>query len=437
MRVSTRTRRAVVGALLGTLLAVAAAGTAQAAPARKPTATPSATGTPVTTIPFSGTGSVDGTGTGTPGDPARNAAVAAACNDGTEIGAPQWYRLPALHGQKVLAAVDAPYTDTGRGHSHNPSGVAFVDSSTGAVLSCGETPLTLSRLRAVSVVAFYRFAIPACDWAEEDCYWQDGDLRLLVSPTSGAAPVNDLQAGATAITALPYSGAADTSLADDDGAAADFIDIDHCLLSAIDPTLQSTVWWRWTAPTSGLMPSLGVDLGTTWPATSRTPQVVAGLVGSEGITPVPRQDPDPWNCDSPQVVEAGRTYLIGVAVYHDAYYDATLQQGAPVTLRVGDVAVPGSPTQVAASASRNGRAHLSWQPPLASGTSAVDGYRVVLERRAASGPWETVSSVRLPASARELALRGLGGKDAFRLRVRALNSSGAGTPVDTLLSTGG
>lgn len=432
---AVRTSRAVVAVLLGAALVATGATTASAAarPAARP-ATPMAA--PVATIPFSGSGAVDGTGTGAPGDAARNAAVAAACNSGAAIGAPQWYRLPAAHGQQVLASVDAPYYDTGRGPSYNASGVAVADATTGRVLSCGGAPVTLTRNRPVAVVAFYRFVPGACDWAVEDCYWQDGDLRLLVSPTSGAAPVNDLQADATPIGALPYTGTADLSMSDADGDPYGFIDFEHCLLSAIDPDLQSTAWWRWTAPASGPMPRLAVDLGTPWPATAPVPQVVVGELGASGVSVVPRQDPDPWNCDSPQVVEAGKTYLIGVAVYTDAYYDAPLHHGAPVTLRVGEVAGPGSPTQVAVATPAPGRAQLSWQAPLTHGASAVTGHRVVVDRRVAGGPWQTVSTVRLPASATSHAVTGLTGSDVYRLRVRALNGSGPGTPVDTVVASG-
>lgn len=426
--------RAVVAALLGAVLVATAATTATAATAAwRPAAAISA---PMVTIPFTGSGAVDGTGTGAPGDAARNASVAKACNGGAAIGAPQWHRLPAAHGQKVLVSVDAPYYDTGRGPSYNASGVAITDAATGKVLSCGEAPYALTRNRPVAVVAFYRFVPAACDWSVEDCYWQDGDLRLLVSPTSGAAPVNDLQANATPIPSLPYFGTADLSLADSDGDPRGFIDFDHCLLSAIDPGLGHTAWWRWTAPASGPMPRLGVDLGSSWPSTAPLPQVVVGEVGASGVSVVPRQDPDPWNCDSPQVVQAGKTYLIGVAVYSDGYYDAILHDGAPVTLRVGDVMGPGSPTQVAVTTPSSGTAQLSWQAPLTPGAAALTGYRVVVDRRVAGGPWQTVSNVKLPPSATSHAVTGLTGSDVFRLRVRALNGLGPGTPVDTVVASG-
>lgn len=428
---AVRTSRAVVALLLGAALVAAGVTTATAAP--RPAAALSA---PMATIPFSGSGGVDGTGTGAPGDAARNAAVAAACNGGAAIGAPQWHRLPAAHAQRVLVSVDAPYYDTGHGPSFNPSGVAIADAASGKVLSCGGTPFALTRNRPVAVVAFYRFVPTACDWSVEDCYWQDGDLRLLVSPTSGAAPVNDLQGAATSIPSLPYVGTADLSLADDDGDPYGFIDFDHCLLSAIDPDLQSTAWWTWTAPASGPMPRLGVDLGTSWPSTAAVPQVYVGELVAGGVQVVQRQDPDPWDCDSPQVVQAGKTYVIGVAVYTDGYYDATLQDGAPVTLRVGDVIGPGSPTEVAVTTSAPGSAQLSWQAPLTPGASAVTGYRVVVDRRVAGGPWQTVSTVRLPASATSHAVTGLTGSDVFRLRVRALNGFGPGTPVDTVVASG-
>ena len=430
MRPAVGSRGIVVGLALGVVLAFTASGTASAAP--KPHA--GTTGAPVTTIPFSGSGSVDGSGTGTPGDPARNAAVAVACNGGEEIGAPQWYRLPAL-GQKVLASVEAPFADTGRGWNENPSGLAYVDSATGKVLSCGDGPFALKRDRAVSLVAFYRFAITDCDWSVEDCYWLDGDLRLLVSPTSGVAPANDLQGNATPITALPYSGTADTSMADGDGDPYGFIDFEHCLLSAIDPSFGSTVWWSWTAPSTGPVPALSVDLGTPWPSTARAPQVVIGHVTAGGVVPVPREDPDPWNCDSPQVVEAGQTYLIGVAVYHDSYYETSQHNGAPVTLRVGPVAAPGAPDGVTLSPSSRGRASVSWQAPTNLGTAAVTGYKVILQKRVTGG-WADLTSTRVPATTTSFTLKGLNPKEVYRVKVRALSSAGAGTPVKVVLATG-
>ena len=432
MQRQSRSGRILTVTALCAVLSLAAAGTATG----KTTVT-SSVGAPVATLPFTGTGTVEGTGTGKKAPKAYDKAVAKACNDGTAIGAPQWYQLPPAHGQKVVASVDAPYVTTGRGPEQNPSGTAFVDSRTGAVLSCDGGTTRVTTARPVSVVAFYRFTPQPCDPEAEDCYWRDGDLRLLVSPTTGAAPANDLQSTATPIGALPFTGTADTSLADDDGGAGEVIDLDHCLLSAIDPDLLGTVWWRYTATSSGPLPAVSVDLGTPWStATARAPQAFVGLVTDSGVVPVPRQSEDPWDCESPQVMEAGKTYLFGIGTFHDAYYEATLLNGAPVTLRVGPVATPGAPAGVFVTTDSRGRATASWAAPQASGATPVTAYRVVLDRRLPTGGWGAVTAVKLPATATSWRSAALSPTESYRVRVRAMNSGGPGTPVDTLVWTG-
>ena len=160
------------------------------------------------------------------------------------IGAPQWHRLPSV-GQKVIASVDAPFGDTGpsptRTRPASPSSTSALAGPLVRRRSDRPDPQPTRLRRGVLPLHDHRLRLGGRGRLRAD-----GDLRLLVSPTSGAAPVNDRQASATPITALPYTGTADTSLADGDGDPYGFIDFEHCLLSAIDPSFGSTVWWSWT-----------------------------------------------------------------------------------------------------------------------------------------------------------------------------------------------
>ncbi len=156
------------------------------------------------------------------------------------------------------------------------------------------------------------------------------------------------------------------------------------------------------------MPAMSVDLGTSWnTATARAPQVLTGLV-----TPS------------------------GVGTYHEAYSEAALQNGAPGTLRVGDVTTPGAPVGVAVTTDARGRATAGWAAPTAPGPTSVGGYRVVLDQRAADGGWTTVTAVKVPAGATTWRSAAPDPTRTNRLRVRAVNAAGPGTAVDTLVWTG-
>src|SRR3954452_3773293 len=138
-RTSTVRTTALLAAVGTSLLGVpAASGAVQGATAA------AVTGTPIHNLPFYGSGDVTGTGTGTAGTAASNAAVVDACNGGP-IYRPQWYRLPPVSFGKVIARVDAPFHP--RGIDENATGVAFVSVSSGKVLACGSQPFDSGGLR--------------------------------------------------------------------------------------------------------------------------------------------------------------------------------------------------------------------------------------------------------------------------------------------------
>src|SRR5215211_3649370 len=96
MRTTLSTFRAslLVGAVAG-LLTVPAASAAAVDSQLASAAAASLAGTPISSLPFYGSGDVTGAGTGTRGTVVANAAVATACNGGTPISGQQWYTLPA------------------------------------------------------------------------------------------------------------------------------------------------------------------------------------------------------------------------------------------------------------------------------------------------------------------------------------------------------
>jgi hypothetical protein len=432
MPLTRSTTVAIIAAILGA--GGAFSGVPAAAAGQGPAAAQSAAAvvaTPVSGLPFTGSGDVTGAGTGSPGTAASNTRVAAACNAGVAVSAPQWFRLPPVASQKVYARVDAPYI-SGRNWAYNPSGSAFVDLRTGAVVSCGEGPVTLSTRRPLALVAY--FASPVAECAPEDyCDWREGALRVFVNTTTGVAPRNDHWQQASSIPSLPFTATVDTSFADGDEVR--LFDYERCLVSAIDPRQLGTAWWRYTPRATGPL-SVSVDLRTQWDADlGRPPGAVVALLTEDGPVPVPRSDPD--NCDSPPLFQAGKTYLIGVAVYDDAYYDNTLVRGGPVTVRVGNVRTPRIPTGVSQTVSRATRSVLvNWQPPQADSGTPVTGYRVVLDRRMESGAWKQVSRTDLPSTARSWTGRRLSAAQTYRVRVSAMNRSGAGPAAELVTWTG-
>lgn len=421
---SSRRWRRPAAALTGALLLL---GAVSAAPALAATSQTAVTGTQIQSLPFLGSGDVGGAGTGTPGTAASNARVASACNGGAQLYGAQWHLLPRAAVGRVVARVDAPYYP--RGVDQNPSGVAFVDATTGAVVSCGAAPVTTSSRRPLAVVAYYSASVADCvpgEWCAE------GALRLYVGTTTGRAPANDHWQQARTIRSLPYTGYADTSMADDDGPAV--VDYETCQLSAIAPHQLATTWWRYTPRVTGPL-DVSVEARTPWNLTAPygpayNPRATVALLTSDGPIPAPRTDPD--DCDSPTVLTAGRTYLIAVHTFQDDYYDSTLVAGGPVVLRVGQVAAPGVPRAAVVSVDgRASRATLRWSPPAEAGSSAVTGYVLRAQRRLPAGLWVTTSTRVLPGTARSATARLLRGT-VQRVSVQAVNRSGRGPSASAL-----
>ena len=228
-----------------------------------------------------------------------------------------------------------------------------------------------------------------------------------MNKTSGVAPPNDHWQQAKPIPSLPFSETVDTAFADGDDLR--LFDFEKCFVSAVDPRLLGTVWWKYTPKTTGPMPALSADLHTPWDSDlGRAPLATAALLTADGPVAIPRQNPDDWDCESPVMLRAGQTYLIAVAVYDDSYYDNTLINGGPVTLRVGNVPTP-SP-----------------------GSTPITGYRVVQELRTHAGRWTTVSRSELPATARSWTSKRLSPSHAYRTRVSAVNRRGASSSVDLI-----
>jgi hypothetical protein len=388
-------------------------------------------GAPITSLPFYGSGTVTGAGTGLRGTAAANTTVATACNAGAAISGAQWYALPAATLGRVAARVDAPFYP--RGVDQNPSGVAFVDAASGAVLACGSRAVDATARRRVAVVAYYTQPVDQCVPGE---WCADGSLRLYVAAVPTTAPTNDHWQQATTIRSLPFTATVDTSIADDDGPAV--FDYEHCLRSAIDPVQRGTVWWRYKPTTTGPAPSLAVDLRTPWggldPNPGFNPRAVVAELTPAGPVPAPR--PDPEDCDSPLILHAGHTYLIGVHVFADQYYDATPVTGGPISLRVGAAPRPRVPRGLSVAVDRTARrATLHWAPPAAAtGVGRVTGYRVWTDRRTTRGTWAQIAARGLPATARSLTVKDLTSSQGYRLRVSAVNGAGPGCSGYEILS---
>jgi hypothetical protein len=430
---STRTSTVRITALLAavgtSLLGVpTASGAGQAAASAA-----AITGTPIHSLPFYGSGDVTGEGTGTAGDASSNDAVGDACNGGP-IYRPQWYRLPPVSFGKVMARVDAPFHP--RGIDQNPTGVAFVDVSSGKVLACGPQPIDTAGRGAIAVVAYYAQPVDHCT---QDDWCSEGSLRLYVNTAPTAPPRNDHWERATPVRSLPFTGSVDSSLADDDGPAV--FDFEHCERSAIDPRQRGTVWWRYTPTTTGPVPAIAVDVRSPWNRLGPfggfdgfSPRVAVALLTPAGPVPAPHQDPE--DCDSPVILQAGQPYLVAVYVFQDGYDNATPVTGGPVTVRIGAVRKQRMPSGVSVTVAPAARtATMRWsQPPASVGATPVTGYRVRLERLSSTGRWVTKATTRLPASARQWTARRLTSARAYRLRVAAVNRAGTGVSAYEVVS---
>jgi archaellum component FlaF (FlaF/FlaG flagellin family) len=302
-------------------------------------------------------------------------------------------------------------------------GVAVVDTTTGAVLTCGDAPISATAAKPLSVVIYFATSHANCDPNEYP--YCDGQLHLQVNTTTGVAPSNDKMAAAKTISTLPYTDKVDTFLADNDG--PELIDYDHCMLSSINRDQSHTVWWKFTptttisSPVVSVVPSQNPGPQDFRPWTSIMVSTPTGLV-------FPPKD-DPWNCDPPTELTAGTTYYFAVFTPWDSYYERPLTTGGPVTFTVTGTTAPKSAPAAPAglSATKNdaaATATLNWTPPASTGGSAITGYRVSRNGTDTgnTGPWSAV----LPATARSQTFKYLLPWDTYTLQVQAINAVGTG-----------
>jgi membrane-associated protease RseP (regulator of RpoE activity) len=186
----------------GGAVAVAPVAIAAQTAAAAPSAAVSSTGTPVDTLPFRGSGDVTGVGTGSPGTAAWNARVAAACNGGAPISGTQWYRLPPVAGRTVYARTDAPYVN-GRNWANNPTGSAFVDARTGAVVGAhsGAYAYTVGQRRGLRLVE----VVPGGPAASAGLFIGDVVIAAGGRQVKGVQDIQRLMLGSSIGTRLPIT----------------------------------------------------------------------------------------------------------------------------------------------------------------------------------------------------------------------------------------
>lgn len=381
-----------------------------------------APGVPIKSLPFfMVAGVVPGNGSGGPGTPAVNDAVSKQCNGGVGLHNPQWFTLPPGGvGKMISAPVAESHPGTG-GVRIFKSGVAWVDTVTGAVAGCGTAPVDAAPDRPLSLVAY--FADPAemskCLPPESTCH--DATVRMYTSPTTGTVPANDALANAKPLASLPHTEVVDTTYATPDGPL--LLDYPNCSPTTAKPRQHTSVWWKYTPTATGAVP-LSVEPLHINPFRPFFPLNIAWVeMTAYGPVLAPRSGP---GCDAPVILQAGRTYLAGVSTEDDAFNDARRITGGPIAIRVGAVPTPSAPLNVNVTADESAKSTtITWDVPATGGTSAIAGYSVgLLDLRTGAGPIVTV-----PATARSYTFPALVPWQAKAVAVAAVNASGVGPPA--------
>ena len=126
-----------------------------------------------------------------------------------------------------------------------PSFVALADPSTDEVLGCGTAPIAVATARPLAAVVW----ISDADAAAYQTYEMGTPAnRLGVQRISASLPSNDSLSSPTPISSLPFEYDGDNARATLDGPA---LPDPYGCFSEIVGVYGSTVWFRWTATSSG------------------------------------------------------------------------------------------------------------------------------------------------------------------------------------------
>ncbi len=277
-------------------------------------------------------------------------AVARACVPGGDIAAPHWVLLRPATPTTVLARTQPTWAQ-GRDATPMAGGLALVSPTTGEVLECAtRTGLSQTGPRLVGsegllVVAF----LVAADWTPGVVLDHGRTLPLHLTATDGRRPANDDRATATTITSLPFTDAADRSMATSSPDDRGEVGGDLCGWNVPVTGPFRSVWYRF-------VPAEPIVLGG--PETSRPHLRIEGATQVAELT---AEGPRSLDCvlrdegsqDGSLLLEAGTTYLVQVAdVAPYGTPDGPVDQGAPRTLTLsGTGRLAGATTASAVPAS--------------------------------------------------------------------------------------
>ena len=339
VRPAASIRRPLAAVLLSCLVLLGLPSLALAAPG---TNTTPATAVTISSVPFTAS---DSGGFQVPAaTQTANAAVASACNGGTPVAAPRWWRYTPTASTRVVAQT-VTHHEFGRDKIDMHTGTAVLSATTGQVLDCSTGlglsnagPVSLAASQPVHLVTFLTSALN-CD---EGCYEWFRTVALRTAPA--ASPVNDDWAHATPITSLPHTSTTDGTLATSE-------DADHTLPhSDCSPPgggimrADATTWYRFTPAATGPLDIRidGVRLGQegSAPVTAAVARLTAA--GPEFLYRCDEQAPYPGT------FSAGTTYLLMVGDLVPTYGSRVIPTGrrtvsvsGAVALRRHDLVVTG------------------------------------------------------------------------------------------------